>query len=343
MNNIEINIRPSIRNMEPYSSARKEFTGDGTVFLDANENPYGRYNRYPDPLQQRLKQAVSKIWGISSEHIFLGNGSDEAIDMAFRIFCEPRRHKALVFTPTYGMYKTAAAVNDVALIELPLTKDFQINRKTLNPLLHNEQLKLVFICSPNNPTGNAIAKEDIDFILRSFKGIVVIDEAYIDFSSSPSFISAIPEYNNLIVLQTFSKAWGLAGVRVGMAFSGKEIIDYFNKIKPPYNISTVNQLAVLRRLKKIKAYKKEISKIIQEKKKLVAALEQVKIVQKIYPSDANFLLVKINNAGGVYKQLINRNIIVRNRTSVINNCLRITIGAKKENRQLVAALKKICA
>lgn len=341
MIDLEKNIRPNILRMQPYSSARNEFAGSEGIFLDANESPFGKYNRYPDPVQETLKQAIAELWNISSGHIFLGNGSDEAIDLAFRIFCEPLQHKALVFTPTYGMYKVAAEINNVELVQVPLTEDFQIDQNSLDPLLRDEQLKLIFICSPNNPTGNLLKKEDIDFILRSFNGIVVIDEAYIGFSGSQSYIYSIPEYNNLVVLQTFSKAWALAGVRVGMAFSNKDIIGYFNKIKPPYNISTVNQQEVLKRLKKIKAYKRETAKIIKEKEKLLAGLQRVKGVRKIYPSDANFLLVEITSAAKVYERLVRKKIIVRNRTSVVNGCLRITIGTKKENRQLITALKKL--
>ena len=309
--------------------------------MDANENPFGKYNRYPDPQQKKLKQAIAQIKQVKPESIFLGNGSDEAIDIAFRIFCEPQQHKALLFTPTYGMYEVAAAINNVELVKVNLTDEFQIDLKHVKLWLQDENLKLIFICSPNNPTGNVFRREDIDFILRNFNGVVIIDEAYIDFSASASYISSIPKYNNLIVIQTFSKAWALAGVRVGMAFSNETIISYFNKVKPPFNISEPNQQIILEKLKDIKSYKDEVSEILKEKDILHKALEQLKLVKRIYSSDANFLLVEVKGADTIYAQLVSEKIIVRNRTKVISGCIRITIGTQKENQQLVTALKKI--
>jgi histidinol-phosphate aminotransferase len=341
MIDIEKNIRQNIRNLKPYSSARDEFQGEEGIFLDANENPFGEYNRYPDPHQNKLKQEIAKIKQVKPSTIFFGNGSDEAIDIAFRIFCEPRQHKALLFTPTYGMYEVAAAINDIELLKVDLTDKFQIDLPKVKSLLQDENLKLIFICTPNNPTGNVFKKRDIDFILINFKGVVIIDEAYIDFSTSKSYIASLSQYNNLIVLQTFSKAWGLAGVRVGMAFSNETIINYFNKVKPPYNISGPNQQIVLQKLKEIKTYKKEVLEILKEKEKLCKAFMHLKLVRKVYPSDANFLLIEVENADSVYNTLVAENIIVRNRTKIINNCLRITIGTKKENQQLITALKQM--
>ena len=341
MIDIDKNIRQNIRNLKPYSSARDEFSGDEGIFLDANENPFGKYNRYPDPQQKKLKQAIAQIKQVKPESIFLGNGSDEAIDIAFRIFCEPQQHKALLFTPTYGMYEVAAAINNVELVKVDLTDEFQIDMTLAKRWLQDKNLKLIFICSPNNPTGNVFRREDIDFILRNFNGVVIIDEAYIDFSASASYISSIPKYNNLIVIQTFSKAWALAGVRVGMAFSNETIISYFNKVKPPFNISEPNQQIILEKLKDIKSYKDEVSEILKEKDILHKALEQLKLVKRIYSSDANFLLVEVKGADTIYAQLVSEKIIVRNRTKVISGCIRITIGTQKENQQLVTALKKI--
>lgn len=341
MIDIEKQIRPNIKNLKPYSSARNEFIGNNGVFLDANENPFGEYNRYPDPYHNTLKQAISKLKNIAADTIFLGNGSDEAIDLLFRIFCDPKQDKALQFSPTYGMYEVLAAINDIELIDIDLTDDFQINIEKVKPFLKDESIKLIFICTPNNPTGNSISKNDIDCILKNFNGVVVIDEAYIDFSTARSFIEEIENYNNLIVLQTFSKAWGLAGARVGMAFSNATIIHYFNKIKSPYNISQLNQNAVLDKLNQYELFQKEKDEIIEERKKMAMALLAISFVKKVYPSEANFLLIEVTDANSIYQQLITAKVIVRNRTSVIKNCIRITIGTKEENQQLLTALKTI--
>jgi histidinol-phosphate aminotransferase len=341
MIDIEKQIRPNIKNMKPYSSARNEFIGNNGVFLDANENPFGEFNRYPDPYQKELKQVLSKLKKVTDDSIFLGNGSDEAIDLVFRIFCEPKLDKALQFGPTYGMYEVAAAINDIELINIDLTADFQINIEKVKPFFKDQSIKLIFICSPNNPTGNTILKKDIDFILRNFNGIVIIDEAYIDFSTASSFLEEIEKYNNLIVLQTFSKAWGMAGARVGMAFSNPTIIHYFNKIKAPYNISQLNQIAVLDKLNQYELFQKEKETIIQERKKIVKTLLSISFVKKVYPSEANFLLVEVTDANQIYQQLVVAKIIVRNRTNIIKNCIRITIGTKEENQQLLTALKTI--
>ena len=256
MIDLENKIRENIKNLKPYSSARDEFSGSEGVFLDANENPYGNFNRYPDPHQSELKEIIASVKEVRPENIFLGNGSDEAIDIAYRIFCEPGLDRALIFTPTYGMYEVAAGINNIQIENMPLNKVFQINLDLVKPLLADENLKLIFICSPNNPTGNTISREDIEFILTHFNGIVIIDEAYIDFSQAESYILSIKKYNNLIVLQTFSKAWAMAGARIGMAFSNERIINYFNIIKPPYNISSLNQQAVIKKLNEIEIYQK---------------------------------------------------------------------------------------
>jgi histidinol-phosphate aminotransferase len=340
---VDINklVRGNVIRLTPYSSARDEFSGKSGIFMDANENPYGNLNRYPDPYQRDLKKAISKVKGVEEEKIFLGNGSDEIIDLCFRIFCNPGTDKVLTFTPTYGMYQVSASVNDIEVIRIPLNENFQIDMNRVSPLFSDKNLKLIFICSPNNPTGNAMNYPDVEKILSNFEGIVVIDEAYIDFSEKPSFIRLIERYPNLIIMQTFSKAFGLAAARIGMAFSNRSVIQYFNKLKPPYNISTINQKAVLSKLERIEEYKTQVIKIKKERERLSSNLIKMKITEKVFPSDANFLLVKVKNADYIYKTLVNKNIITRNRSSIINNCLRITIGKKSENDKLVKALKSI--
>jgi histidinol-phosphate aminotransferase len=332
-------VRENVIKLTPYSCARDEYKGSAGIFMDANENPFGNMNRYPDPYQKELKAAISDFKGIATDKIFLGNGSDEIIDLCFRIFCNPGIDKALTFTPTYGMYGVSAAVNDIKVLNLPLNESFQIDLKNVKPLLADKKLKLIFICSPNNPTGNAMNFPDMEDILNNFTGIVVIDEAYIDFSEKPSFIRLIDNYPNLILMQTFSKALGLAAARVGMAFSNPEIIQFFNKLKPPYNISTINQKAAIRKLQNVANYSYQVTKIKEEKERLAANLQKLKITEYVYPSDANFLLVKVKNATYIYDELVKKNIIVRNRTSVIENCLRITVGRKSENDRLVKTLK----
>jgi histidinol-phosphate aminotransferase len=340
---VDINklVRGNVIKLTPYSCARDEFKGDSGIFMDANENPFGNLNRYPDPYQKKLKSAISKIKNISEEKIFLGNGSDEIIDLAFRVFCNPGTDKALIFTPTYGMYEVSASVNDIMVVKVPLNEDFQIDLVKAEQFFSDKTLKIIFICSPNNPTGNCLNYSDVEKIIAGFNGIVVIDEAYIDFSDKPSFIKMVDKYPNLIVMQTFSKAFGLAAVRVGMAFSNPSIITYFNKLKPPYNISTVNQNAVLRKLKSIEKYKSQVGKIKSEKERLSAKLKALKITRKVYPSDANFILVKVKDADYIYNTLVLKSIIVRNRSSVIDNCLRITIGTATENNKLLKALNTI--
>lgn len=334
-------VRKNILNLKPYSSARDEFKGENGIFLDANENPFGKLNRYPDPTQRKIKERLSELNQISTENIFLGNGSDEVIDLAFRIFCEPKKDKILTFSPTYGMYEVSANINDVELINVELNEDFQIDLESLKPYLNDENLKIIFICSPNNPTGNSI--KNIEYILENFNGIVFIDEAYIDFSPEESFTNQIKNYPNLIVSQTFSKAWGMASVRVGIAYASKEIIKFYNKVKPPYNISQLNQDAIIKTLndENINQVSENIKIILEEKKSLIQNLEKLDLVKKIFPSDANFILIAVDNADSVYQELVKKKVIIRNRNSVIKNCLRITVGSPEENQKLIETLQNI--
>ena len=334
-------IRKNILSLKPYSSARDEFEGENGIFLDANENPFGELNRYPDPYQLKIKQKLSELNQIPSENIFLGNGSDEVIDLAFRIFCEPKKDKVLTFSPTYGMYEVSANINDVELINVDLNNDFQIDLETLKPYFEDDNLKIIFICSPNNPTGNSI--KNIKYILENFNGIVFIDEAYIDFSPEESFRNQIKNYPNLIVSQTFSKAWGMASVRVGIAYASEEIIKFYNKVKPPYNISQLNQDAILNTLndEKVNQVSENIKIILEEKKSLIQNLKKLNLVKTIFPSDANFVLIEVDNANSVYQELVNQNVIIRNRNSVIKNCLRITVGSPDENKKLIETLQNI--
>ncbi|TFG43819.1 MAG: histidinol-phosphate transaminase [Bacteroidia bacterium] len=341
MTDINNLVRENVKALIPYSCARDEFKGKDGIFLDANENPYGSQNRYPDPYQRVLKAAISKIKCVPEENIFLGNGSDEIIDLCFRIFCNPGSDKALTFSPTYGMYEVSAAINDVETIKIPLTDDFQIDTKSVLRTLKDPALKLVFICSPNNPTGNSMRNSDIESIIRNFNGIVVLDEAYNDFSEQQSYRTVINLYKNLIVMQTFSKAMGLAAARVGMAFMDTSLVSYFNKMKPPYNISTINQKAALKCLTRIELLKNTVSLIKTERERLANELEKIQIIEKVFPSDSNFLLVKTANADLIYSELIDNKIIVRNRNKIVPGCIRITVGTKKENSKLLGALQKI--
>lgn len=332
-------VRKNILNLAPYSCARDEFKGKEGIFLDANENPFGTLNRYPDPYQRDLKEAIAAFRNISADNIFLGNGSDEIIDICFRVFCNPGFDKVLLFPPTYGMYEVSASINDAIILKVPLMADFQIDIEKVKPLLSDEKLKLIFICSPNNPTGNAMNIEDIEFLIKNFKGIVVVDEAYIDFSDKHSVAGFVDKYENLIVMQTFSKALGLAAARIGIAITNRSILQYFNKVKPPYNISTINQLAALKKISDTDILKSDVDIIRQEKIRLVSELSTMKITKKIYPSDANFVLVEVADADKTYNNLISRSIVTRNRNSVVNNCLRITIGKKSENDDLLRELR----
>jgi histidinol-phosphate aminotransferase len=339
MDDIHKLVRENVRTLTPYSCARDEFKGKEGVFMDANENPYGSLNRYPDPYQRELKSSIGGIKDIAEENIFLGNGSDEIIDLCFRIFCNPGVDKALTFTPTYGMYEVSAAINNVELIKVPLSEDFQIEPESLFPFLKDPCLKLIFICSPNNPTGNLMKESAVNTILSSFSGIVVIDEAYIDFTERPSSIKLLSRHRNLIVMQTFSKAMGLAAARVGMAFMDSSAVGYFNKMKPPYNISTINQKAALKSLANIDLLKKRIRRIITERERLAKSLKKMSIIEKIFPSDSNFLLVKTKNADFIYTELIDNKIIVRNRNMIVPGCIRITVGTPAENNKLIRTLR----
>lgn len=339
--NISALVRPNIAKLSPYTSARDEYKGNEGVFLDANENPFGRVNRYPDPYQKELKQVISEIKGGSTEQLFLGNGSDEAIDLAYRIFCEPNRDKAIVFTPTYGMYEVYANINAVELITLPLDSLFQIDTTLVESYLSDESVKLMFICSPNNPTGNLMDRQTIVQLLEQFKGIIILDEAYIDFSTEASWLEQLSQYNNLIILQTLSKGWGMAGLRIGMAWMSEELLYYFNKVKSPYNLSVINQQQAIEVLRDTEGVKQRIELLLSERDRVTKELKNLSIVKVIYPSEANYLLVEFDNANQIYEELISRQIIVRNRSKVVPNTLRISIGLPEENNLLLAALKAL--
>ena len=335
-------MRPNIRAMQPYSSARDEFHGSASVFLDANENPYNApYNRYPDPMQWRLKERISEIKGVPVESIFLGNGSDEPIDLLLRAFCEPGKEKMLTTDPTYGMYQVAAEVNNVACVKVPLREDFSLDLPAL--LAHiDDATKLIYLCSPNNPTGNSLGHDAIREVLRRFGGIVVVDEAYIDFSAGPSFLREMGEWPNLVVLQTLSKAWGCAAIRLGMAFASPEIIGVLNKIKYPYNVNLLTQEKALELLDEDRMHR-QLAQILQERTRLRRDLSAIPLVRRIYPTDANFLLVDVGDADGVYHKLVEEGIIVRNRNRVTlcRGCLRITVGTPEEDDRLLEALKNM--
>jgi len=339
--NIHQLVRKNIRELTPYSSAREECTEQAGVFLDANENPYGIYNRYPDPYQVLLKQRIAEIKNINTKQIFVGNGSDEVIDLAFRIFCEPYKDRALTFTPTYGMYEVAAAINAIELVKVPLNDEFQIDMLKVNQFLSDPAIKLVFICSPNNPTGNLLKNEDIEHVLKTFKGIVVVDEAYIDFAKHPSLLEKLESFPNLIISQTLSKAWGLASLRLGLAFMSEELLSYYNKVKAPYNISSANQHIAMELLNGTSLFQQNVNEILSERSRLIQALKKMDTIKKIYPTDANFILIEVENAVDLYNRLLEMKIIIRNRHSVVNNCVRITVGKPEENQLLITALKKI--
>lgn len=341
MFDIENLVRPNISALKPYASARDEFSGKEGTFLDANENPFGSLNRYPDPYQKELKKQISLLKEIDEGKIFLSNGSDEIIDLCYRIFCTPGKSKVLSFSPTYGMYEVSAAINEVEMIRLPLDENFQIDLDNLIPFLEDADLKIMFICSPNNPTGNLMQTESIEFILKNFRGIVIIDEAYIDFANTGSWLKKLSAYRNLIVVQTFSKAWGMAGVRVGMAFADEKIVSYLNKVKPPYNISSPNQRHILKKLDDKKNTILQINTLIAERNRLIIDLKKISGIGKIYDSDANFILIRVMDANKVYQKLLDRKIIIRNRNQIIENCLRLSVGKPSENKKLINALKNI--
>ncbi|MCX2575332.1 histidinol-phosphate transaminase [Pedobacter sandarakinus] len=340
-------VRENIKKLKPYSTARDEFKGQASVFLDANENSYGsplpaNYNRYPDPLQLDLKDAISKIKGVPIENTFLGNGSDEAIDLLFRAFCNPGKDNVIVLPPTYGMYEVSANINDVEIRKVSLLPNFQLDMEKIAESI-DEHTKLIFICSPNNPTGNSINREDIETILTNFKGIVVVDEAYINYARQKTFIQELTEYANLVVLQTFSKAWGLAALRLGMAFSSRKVIDILNKIKPPYNINQATQDLAFEALKNIGQVNQWIKESVAERDRLSVELNTLSLVKKVFPSDANFILAEVSDAEGIYNTLVTEGIIVRDRSKVTlcEGCLRITVGTLEENDKLISILKKL--
>lgn len=325
-------VRKNVRNLKPYSSARDEFKGSASVWLDANENPNNNgLNRYPDPLQKKLKARISELKNVRTENMFLGNGSDEAIDLLFRGFCEPGKDKALICSPTYGMYQVSADINDVEVIDVPLNCDWQLNTESIRKHFTDQNLKLIFICSPNNPTGNSMNREDVLALVSTFNGLVVIDEAYIDFAETKSLSSELEQSNNLVILQTLSKAWGLAAIRLGMAFADTEVIDVLNRIKPPYNVNQLTQEIALKELADETGFKKELEAILSERTRLTKELSQLKNVLHIYPSDANFLLVKFTEPKTVYDALTGKGIVVRDRSKVAEGCLRITVGTEEEN------------
>lgn len=334
-------IRENIKKLVPYSSARSEYKQSHGVFLDANENPYGEHNRYPDPFQKELKEKLSEYKKVRPGQIFLTNGSDGIVDMIYRIFCEPKQDKALTFPPTFGMYTVASNLNEVELIKIPLNKEFQIDREALEKHIYDENLKVIFLCSPNNPTGNHLKRDDINFILDNFKGITVIDEAYIDFNERISYAQKLDQYPRMIVLQTMSKSWALAGARIGMALMSEEMVDYFNKIKTPYNVSSVDQQTAMEALADFETFRERLITILAEKNRVTEALKKSKLIKKIYPSDTNFLLVEVENGMEFYRQLIQHQIVVRNQHNVIKNTLRITIGKPEENDQLIKAIKSM--
>lgn len=340
-------VRDNIQKMEPYSSARKEFSNgkSDSIFLDANENAFGsplreNYNRYPDPLQLKLKEKISLVKGIPVSTIFLGNGSDEAIDLLFRVFCVPGKDNVIIFPPTYGMYEVAAATNDIEVRKVPLLENFQLDLAATGNVI-DANTKLVFICSPNNPTGNSIAQADIKILLNHFKGLVIVDEAYIDYAKEKTFAAELAAFPNLVVLQTLSKAWGLAGLRLGMAFASEPVIAYLNKVKYPYNINTATQQLALEAIENSSGVNNWVQTTVSQREWLRAALQNFEFVETVYPSDANFLLVKMKEARKVYHYLLGKGIIVRDRSTVLHcdDCLRITIGIPQENKQLIERLK----
>ncbi|MDO6432399.1 histidinol-phosphate transaminase [Flavitalea sp. BT771] len=339
-------LRDNIRQLVPYSSARDEFKGEAQVFLDANENSLGSpltrwYNRYPDPLQWKLKEALSKVKGVEPKHIFLGNGSDECIDVLYRAFCVPGKDNIIINPPTYGMYEVSAHINDIEVRRATLLDDFQLDLVHLENLV-DENTKIIWICSPNNPTANSMDRQDVETVLNNFPGLVVVDEAYINFSRHRSFIQELADYPNLVVLQTMSKAWGLAGLRLGMAFASEAIIDVYNKVKPPYNINQATQELALKALEETGQVNDMIRALVSMREQMHNQLAELPVVRKIYPSDANFLLVKVVDARAVYQYLLDQGIVVRDRSKVAlcEGCLRITVGTESENRKLLEALSQ---
>ncbi|NVK52147.1 MAG: histidinol-phosphate transaminase [Flavobacteriaceae bacterium] len=344
MNVLEL-VRDNIKNIQPYSSARDEYTESTSsmVFLDANENPFENgVNRYPDPQQKTVKLKLSEIKNIPVENILLGNGSDEVLDLIFRVFCEPNKDEIIILPPTYGMYKVLANINAIGIKEIRLTNAFQPKTQTIL-LGATETSKILFLCSPNNPTGNNFDNDSVEKLLKSFNGIVVIDEAYIDFSEQESWLNRLEEFPNLIITQTLSKAFGLAGIRLGICYASKEIIQVLNSIKPPYNVNELTQERALTQLNTIERVNNQIKELKTQKNRLISELKNIDFIEKIYPSDANFLLIKVDDANKRYAQLVANGIVIRNRTNQPNckNCLRISIGTKLENDLLIKTLQQL--
>ena len=343
--NLDKLTRENVKGLKPYSSARDEYVADGSrmVFLDANENPFENgVNRYPDPRQRRLKSVLAERKEIPVENMLLGNGSDEVLDLIFRAFCEPKVDNVITLPPTYGMYKVLAGINHIENREVLLTQNFEPDVEAILKQT-DEYSKLLFLCSPNNPTGNSFSEEKITRLLEGFKGLVVIDEAYIDFSNKESWVSRLKEFPNLIIVQTLSKAYGMAGIRLGICIASQEIISVLNKIKPPYNVNELTQNNALKRLESVSRIRLEIAEILNQKKLLLKVLEHVEFIKNVYPSDANFILVKVDNADKRYDQLLEKGIVIRNRSNqpLCENTLRFTIGTPEENIKLVMALKEI--
>lgn len=342
-------VRDNIKNLTPYSSARDEFKGTARVFLDANENSLGSpltkwYNRYPDPLQWAVKEKIAGIKGVQPGQILLGNGSDECIDLLIRAFCEPKAENIVICPPTYGMYEVYAHINNVVVKPAPLTPDYQLDLEALQEVV-DARTKLIFLCSPNNPTGNSLRRADVELILNNFDGLVVVDEAYINFSRQRSFVPDLADYPNLVILQTFSKAWGLAALRLGMTLASEAVIGILNKIKPPYNINEATQELALKALDHLEEVNGMIRVLVEEREALATQLRGLPFVETVYPSDANFLLVKVGDAVGLYNYLKEAGIIVRNRSNVIlcEGCLRITVGTDRDNAALLERLRQFSA
>lgn len=347
MINLESLVRKNIRNLKPYSSARDEFKGKADIFLDANENSLGspiqsQWNRYPDPRQTELKKAISQLKNVATDRIFLGNGSDEAIDLLVRAFCEPASDQIMILPPTYGMYQVCADINNVSIVSCPLTADFNLD---VPAILNNltDYVKMLFICSPNNPSANAMRQSDIEQILQNSNAIVVVDEAYIDFSGKPSLLPLLDKYANLVILQTFSKAWGLASLRLGMAFADPYIIHILTNIKPPYNISGLTQQMAMEAIQNIELKNKMVATLLVQRTYLMENLQQLQTVDQVFPSDTNFILVRFKNSKRIFDQLIQSGIIIRDRSKALHceNCLRFTVGTELENKRLIEKLKSL--
>ncbi|MDR2935904.1 MAG: histidinol-phosphate transaminase [Rikenellaceae bacterium] len=334
-------LRENIRRMAPYSTARDEYQGDIGIYLDANENPYENgFNRYPDPHQKELRQRIARLKGVDPAQVFIGNGSDEPIDLVYRMFCEPRIHNAVSITPTYGMYKVAAATNDVEFREVLLGADFSVNAENVLAAT-DENTRLVWLCSPNNPSANLLDRNEIEKILVRFPGIVVIDEAYIDFAGEAGFLPVLKTYPNLVVLQTLSKAWGLAGLRLGLAFAQPAVVDVMGKVKYPYNINCITQKLVMEHLARPETVAAQVAELVAERKKALEELAKLSVIRKVFPADANFMLIRVDAPRKVYNALIAEGVIVRDRSRIAGceGCLRITVGTPAENQKMLALLK----